>query len=501
MKEKIIKNTLYNIMSYGYSAIIGFLIVPFTLKNLGINLYGIWALVSLVTGYFSLIDFGIGQSFERYIAEFKTRNDTKSLNYVINSGLLFYLILFSILLPLSFLSLKFLIKILKIPENFENEAEFIFRWAIIYIGFSNIFNLFYSCIRGFQRMDITGKITIFLTTLHALGIIFFLKNGWSVKGLMVNNFLVYSIGGLIYLFFLFKIFPEIELNFLLFEKNILKRLSKFGFKRWLTAIEEVITYQTDKFFISHFLNVSLVGIYQIGYTIPDKLANMIRLLNSAVVPASAELKAMNDKERIIKLHFLGLKYVSTIAFPLMFFIFVSAPLIINIWVGPGYEKSIIVLRLFSLIFLITLLSSNLTAILVGVEKPEFQMYYSTFQCILNIFLTFYFIKKIGFVGVIIATLISVSLGNLYLQFAFHKFFNIPFSLTFKNSINTPFKISILLSFLFGIINKNLNFQKVSYNFEIFLLEGVFFFGGYILLNKDNRKLITEAIKLLKNEIN
>jgi O-antigen/teichoic acid export membrane protein len=131
MKEKIIKNTLYNIMSYGYSAIIGFLIVPFTLKNLGINLYGIWALVSLVTGYFSLIDFGIGQSFERYIAEFKTRNDTKSLNYVINSGLLFYLILFLILLPLSFLSLKFLIKILKIPENFEKEVEFIFRWAII----------------------------------------------------------------------------------------------------------------------------------------------------------------------------------------------------------------------------------------------------------------------------------------------------------------------------------------------------------------------------------
>jgi O-antigen/teichoic acid export membrane protein len=496
MKEKIIKNTLYNIMSYGYSAIIGFLIVPFTLKNLGINLYGIWALVSLVTGYFSLIDFGIGQSFERYIAEFKARNDTKSLNYVINSGLLFYLILFLILLPLSFLSLKFLIKILKIPENFENEAEFIFRWAIIYIGFSNIFNLFYSCIRGFQRMDITGKITIFLTTLHALGIIFFLKNGWSVKGLMVNNFLVYSIGGLIYLFFLFKIFPEIELNFLLFEKNILKRLSKFGFKRWLTAIEEVITYQTDKFFISHFLNVSLVGIYQIGYTIPDKLANMIRLLNSAVVPASAELKAIDDKERIIKLHFLGLKYVSTVAFPLMFFIFVSAPLIINIWVGPGYEKSIIVLRLFSLIFLITLLSSNLTAILVGVEKPEFQMYAGIFQGILNLILTFLFIKWIGFIGVIIATLISISLSTFYLILIFHKIYKIYLLDTIKNSIGLPFLSALFLNFLIYIVNHLKNMPKTSFlGLQILLLEFCFLTLIYFYLLKKMKWL--EELKYLK----
>jgi len=496
MKEKIIKNTLYNIMSYGYSAIIGFLIVPFTLKNLGINLYGIWALVSLVTGYFSLIDFGIGQSFERYIAEFKTRNDTKSLNYVINSGLLFYLILFLILLPLSFLSLKFLIKILKIPENFENEAEFIFRWAIIYIGFSNIFNLFYSCIRGFQRMDITGKTTIFLTTLHALGIIFFLKNGWSVKGLMVNNFLVYSIGGLIYLFFLFKIFPEIELNFLLFEKNILKRLSKFGFKRWLTAIEEVITYQTDKFFISHFLNVSLVGIYQIGYTIPDKLANMIRLLNSAVVPASAELKAIDDKERIIKLHFLGLKYVSTVAFPLMFFIFVSAPLIINIWVGPGYEKSIIVLRLFSLIFLITLLSSNLTAILVGVEKPEFQMYAGIFQGILNLILTFLFIKWVGFIGVIIATLISISLSTFYLIIIFHKIYKISLLDTIKNSIGLPFLSALFLNFLIHIINHFKNMPKTSFlGLQILLLEFCFLTLIYFYLLKKMKWL--EELKYLK----
>lgn len=472
IKQKIIKNTLYSIVSYGYSAVVGFLLVPFVLKNLGINRYGIWSLITMITGYFSLIDLGIGQSFERYIAEYKAKNEKDKINYVVNSGLYFY---FSLLLILSFLSLivpKFLIKILKIPQDFNDEALFIFKWAIIYIGLSNIFTLFYNCLRGFQRMDITSKITIILTTLHALGVILFIKNNWGIKGLMVNNFLVYSIGGLISLLSIYKIFPEIKLDFLLFEKNIFKKLSKFGIKRWLTAVEEVITYQTDKFFISHFLNVGLVSIYQIGYTIPEKLANMIRTLNSAIVPASAELKAMNDKERLIKLHTYGLKIISTIAFPLMFFIIATAPLIINLWVGPGYEKSVIVLRLFSLIFLITFLSSNLTAILVGIEKPEFQMYAGIGQATLNLILTYFLIRKIGFNGVIIATLISISLSTFYLFAIYHNIFGIKMITTFKNSISIPFYGALLFSLILFFFNKTIVNSIKSLNILILFIEAV-----------------------------
>jgi len=474
IKEKIVRNTLYNIVSYGYSALIGFFLVPFVLKNLGVTKYGIWSLITMITGYFSLIDFGVGQSFERYIAEYKAKNEIKKLNYVINSGLFIYLLILFILIPISFISLNFLVKILKIPVEFHNEAKFIFQWAIIYIGFSNIFGLFYNAIRGFQRMDISAKVTIFLTTLHAAGVILLLKIGWGIKGLMVNNFLTYSIGGLIYLFALFKILPELNINILTLNKNMLKKLSGFGIKRWVTAIEEVITYQTDKFFISHFLNVGLVGIYQIGYTIPDKLSSMIRVLTSAIVPASAELKAMNDRERLIKLHIYGLKYLSTVAFPVMFFIFTTAPLIIKLWVGPGYENSVIVLRLFSLIFLISLLSSNLTAILVGIEKPEFQMYAGIGQGILNLILTYVLIKKIGFIGVIIATLISTFLSTSYLLLIFHKIFMVkPFMIL--KSIFIPFIGSILFVFVISLLNSlSTSFQK---NFLFLIFE--FFIAGII----------------------
>lgn len=494
IKQKIIKNTIYNIISYGYSAIVGFFLVPFVLKNLGVNRYGIWSLITMITGYFSLIDFGMGQSFERYIAEYNAQKNKENINNVIKSGLFFYLLLFLILIPLSIIIPEFLIKILKIPSEFQDEAEFLFKWTIIYIGFANIFNLFYSCTRGFQRMDITGRTTIILTTLHAIGVILFIKKNWGIKGLMLNNFLVYSIGGLMYLLFLFKIFPEIQLDFFKFEKNILKRLSKFGIKRWLTSIEEVITYQTDKFFISHFLNIGLVGIYQIGYTIPEKVASMIRVLNSAIVPASAELKAMNDREKLIKLHIYGLKYISTIAFPVMFFIIATAPLIINVWVGSGYENSIIVLRLFSLIFLITLLSSNLTAILVGIEKPEYQMYASVFQSILNIVLTYILIKSIGFVGVIIATLISISLSTSYLLWIFHKILKINFVFTFKNSIFVPLIGSSLLFLIVWSIN---SLKFFSENIYLLFIEVIFYCIIYFgLVLKTN--WIKEMIKNEKN---
>ena len=500
MKQKLIKNTLYNIISYGYSAIIGFFLVPFVIKNIGLNRYGIWSLITMITGYFSLIDFGIGQSFERYIAEYKAKNDIKNLNYVVNSGLLIYLLLFFILIPLSIISLDFLIKILKIPQEFSSEAKFIFKWAIIYIGFSNIFGLFYSCMRGFQRMDITGKVTIFLTTFHAIGVILFLKHGWGLKGLMVNNFLVYSIGGLTYIFFLNKIFPDIRLNLLLFEKAMLKRLSKFGIKRWITSIEEVITYQTDKFFISHFLNVSLVGIYQIGYTIPEKVSSMIRLLNSAVVPASAELNTMDDKEKIVKLYSVGLRYISFVTLGLFSFIIINSSLIIITWIGESYNLSSIILKLFSIAFIMISLGSIPTAIAVGIEKPEFQMVSAIIQTTMNFILTLILILKIGIIGVVIATLISVSFStcyiflklNNYLKISFKKFFTI-------TKIHYAFLLSSTICLLLVIIKLFLPFlyaTKVK-NLLFLLIEFLIFVIIYLFSSFKLNLIEINEIRLLK----
>ena len=66
---------------------------PIVLHRLGNEQYGIWAFLGIfsVLGYFSLLDMGMQGTAIKYIAEFHAKNDSKSLNQVINSVIFFFL--------------------------------------------------------------------------------------------------------------------------------------------------------------------------------------------------------------------------------------------------------------------------------------------------------------------------------------------------------------------------------------------------------------------------
>ena len=57
----IAKNTIFNLLGYGIPLIIAILIIPFLIKGLGNEKFGILSLSWVIIGYFSLFDFGIGK--------------------------------------------------------------------------------------------------------------------------------------------------------------------------------------------------------------------------------------------------------------------------------------------------------------------------------------------------------------------------------------------------------------------------------------------------------
>ena len=71
------KKTIGIILSYFLivvDIVVGIVFVPFLLKNLGGNEYGLYKLSSNVTSYLSLISLGIGSAVTRYLIKAKTEN-------------------------------------------------------------------------------------------------------------------------------------------------------------------------------------------------------------------------------------------------------------------------------------------------------------------------------------------------------------------------------------------------------------------------------------------
>ena len=72
---------------------IAFFVTPILVHGLGEATYGLWSIVMALTGYYGLIDLGIGKANTKYIAEFDAKQDDKSVQRVVDTSVSAYAVM------------------------------------------------------------------------------------------------------------------------------------------------------------------------------------------------------------------------------------------------------------------------------------------------------------------------------------------------------------------------------------------------------------------------
>ena len=91
MLKTISKNIFSNYVGIAGAIIIAFMLSPFLVHSLGDTRYGVWSVVSALTGYMALLDLGVSSAMAKYVSKFKALKDYRSLNQVLASGLVIML--------------------------------------------------------------------------------------------------------------------------------------------------------------------------------------------------------------------------------------------------------------------------------------------------------------------------------------------------------------------------------------------------------------------------
>lgn len=481
LSEKIVRNSFFNIVGYTWWALIAFFLTPYIIHHIDIVRYGIWAIVSVIVGYAGLLDLGIGMTFAKYIPEYYAKKDYHGINEIFNTGLVFYFIFSLSLIICAWVLINPMIIFFNIPNELYGETVFVFLMGILIYAISNTIGAFEGIQNGLLRMDLSNKVEIAVSIPYIVGTVYFLENGCGLPGLMVNNAIVIMLKSMSNMVIAFRLLPELKFNPGLFSRRRFKELFKYGIRAQVTRLEKITTFQTDKLLISHFLNISLVGFYQLGSLIVDKLRWLLSFLPFVLIPAASELDALEDKKRIYDLYYRGTKYLAAFAMPIFSFIFITAPLIMLTWMGEGYEKSTLVIRIFMPCYFINFLTGVASAIALGIGKPELQMRTSFVQLALNIVLSVVLILKIGFVGALIATFISLSLGSMWFIAMFHKHMKYPLYQFLKAVLSKPLIACLSPAIIIGALNYYAVFpQSRLINFFIFLFGASIYITFYML---------------------
>jgi len=484
LSNKLIRNTFFNFVGRSWAMLVTLFLTPYIVSKLGIQRFGVWSLVLVITSYFGLLDLGLSASFVKYVAEYHTWKDYEAINRVFNSGLALYSILALVMMAAGFIFRDPILGLFKIPRDLFPEARFVLLVAVAIYALSHVFGIFQAVIIGLQRMDVTNVIILGASIPRVFGTVLFLERGYGLRGLIANEALVFATTALFLALSTFRLLPQLRLRRVFCHRQTLRQLLGYGTKVQISQLADLANSQTDRLLVGYFLGLGPVAYYELGSRVVLTIKRLARTLVGAIMPIASEIDASGDRALLYQLYLRASKYLVLIVVPVLLFLVAAAPLIMAAWMGKGYELSVSVIQLLAMGHMFHLLTGVGTATAKGIGRPEYETRYSLLLLVMNTLLGIALVIKLGFWGMLIATPLSLVSSSLYFMILFHRLLGVPLLQFLKDTYPQPV-IACLLAGLplvtFNVVAfQTLQSQGRLFNLAILGAEGLFFvtlYGG------------------------
>lgn len=181
----VLRNVFSNWVGFAVQAATALVLTPFILRSLGQELYGAWALIGSITGYYGLLDLGFRAGLTQDPTRYLSTGEHDEMNRTASTGVFLLLTMGIVCLLLALGTALALPRFVQLPAETVRRAQI--AVAIMGIGFAAQFVFFtYSALlTALQRFDIANAIGV--TTRLATTVLTYvaLKKGGGLVALSV----------------------------------------------------------------------------------------------------------------------------------------------------------------------------------------------------------------------------------------------------------------------------------------------------------------------------
>lgn len=329
------RNMIWNLIGQGIPLLVAFFAIPFLVRDLGTERFGVLVLAWMVVGYFNLFDLGIGRAITKFTSEYLAKRAIHELYRLIWTSLSTLFVVGILGTILIYALVPCLVeKILTIPPAIQKEA----MEAFTLLAFSLPIVVGTSAARGIleaqQRFGVVNAIAIpagaanYLLPLAAIHysndlsrIVLFLVAGRAVTWLLFLYFSLNSLPGLHV-----PRFPRFACA---------RQL--FGFGGWVTVsstIGPLMTY-ADRFVLGSVLTLSAVAYYATPYDLVTKLGIIAPGVMGVLFPVFITSIALR-RDDFWTLHDRVTKFMLLTLAPVIVCVLMFAEPFLDLWLGAEF---------------------------------------------------------------------------------------------------------------------------------------------------------------------
>lgn len=431
----VARNTIINLIGQALPLIVGVIAVPFVLRGLGQEGYGLLSIAWVILGYFSIFDLGLGRATTKYVAEALGKGEEEYLPPIIWTAVMVQLVLGVIgALVLAAITPLLVENILKINLELQNEARVVFYLLTISVPVVLVSGSFRGVLEAAQRFELVNAVKVPSSTLVFLIPLICVFSGLGLAEIIVL-ILVARVGALlIFAYLVFRIFPGLRRFSGSFA--FLPRLMVYGGWVTVSGIISPVLVNLDRFIIGSLISLSAVAYYSVPYEAVTRILIVPVSVSTVLFPAFSVLEGAKDRQRLGILFARSLKYILLASGLMALTVIVFAGEILRLWLGADYAvESTGVLQILALGVVFNSLAHIPFALLQGIGRPELPAKFHLLELPVYIALAWILVSRWGITGAALSWTFRVLLDAVLLFGATFKVYG--FSMKKIFSIGLP----------------------------------------------------------------
>jgi O-antigen/teichoic acid export membrane protein len=328
------RNLIAGLTNSVWSALIGLAVVPFYLKYLGIESYGLIGFFVTTQALLQLLDMGMAPTINREVARCSASGDLKEAGKLLHTLAVVYWIMAAaialLILVLAPWIAEYWLKSKQLSPQTISHAVMLMglvvacRWPI---------GLYQGALIGAHRLTLSSGISIVMVTLGNAGAVAILA---FVSPTIEAFFIWQACIGLIYAISMrtaaWRIIGDTT-GKNVFDVGTLKSVWRFTAGMSGIGLTALIFTQLDKVILSKILGLEEFGHYMLATVVVGGMYLLIAPVFNVIYPRFSALVATDDTEKLINLYRSGTRMFASLLFPVGMALAVFAKDLVLIWTG------------------------------------------------------------------------------------------------------------------------------------------------------------------------
>jgi O-antigen/teichoic acid export membrane protein len=414
-KSLLAKNSIFNLLGQILPMLVGVLTIPYIVKGLGADGYGILSIAYMVLGYFSVFDLGLSRATVKFVAEHLSPDKIHKVPELVWTSLtlLFGLGCAGGLLVAAFVPIA-VTHFFKMPPSFVGQA----RTSLFILAASMPIMLGNDALRGVleaaQRFDLVNYVKVPGSVCFYLFAALAIPAGIGVRGIVLLLVLVRLVTALAYLMLSFRVFPELRHKFH-FSREAMRPLAVFGGWIMVTNITGPIFGYLERFLIASVLSVGMLTYYSVPFDLVGKVLIFPVSIVSSLFPYFSYHGSRKGTE-VADVTSRVIKYLLLVMTPVTAVLVFFAKDILTLWLGTQFaSQSTIVLQLVAVLFFFNAFSLISFTSVQALGRPDLKAIWDLIALPIYAVGAWWLMRRWGIDGAALAKLL-ISIADCFLLY-------------------------------------------------------------------------------------